>query len=219
MLEHFSLVYNPLTLVIYLLASFLLGVLIAVIYKKSHSSISYSHTFATTLVLLLPVITMLIVFISNSIPRAIGVFGAFSVLRFRTAIKDSRDMFFLFWVLSTGVMIGGGYVLPAVLVTGVIAGFVVFLHKMKFGKRLSDEYILTYIIDTAKSDEKSLLGTLTVFTVHHHTISAQTIPEDHTTEVAVLCRLKADKHLSQFVSTLQSVKGIRSVHLHPCGGR
>ena len=97
---------DPLNLIIYLGVSFVLGILIAYVYKKSNRSVSYSQSFVNTIVLLLPVITMIIMFISNNLATAIGVFGAFSVVRFRTAIKDSKDMFFVFWVLATGLIIG-----------------------------------------------------------------------------------------------------------------
>src|SRR3989338_3954070 len=104
--QFFRYLAEPLDLISYLLLAFILGLAIAYTYKKTHKSLSYSRSFVSSLVILLPIASLIIHFVSNNIASAIGVFGAFSVIRYRTAIKETTDMMYIFWVLAISLVIG-----------------------------------------------------------------------------------------------------------------
>src|SRR3989304_989487 len=91
-----------------LLAALIFGIIIALVYKKTHRGITYSQSFMTSLVLIVLITATVIMVIGNSLTRAFGLIGAFSVIRFRTAVKDARDVAFLFFSLVEGLAAGTG---------------------------------------------------------------------------------------------------------------
>ena len=86
--------------------SFLLCLVIGAVYRHTHKSLSYPQSFVHTLVIAGVVITVVMMVIGNSIAIALGIFGAFSLIRFRTAIKEPRDVAFLFFALAVGMAVG-----------------------------------------------------------------------------------------------------------------
>src|SRR3989339_173413 len=197
---------DPLNLIIYLGVSFVLGILIAYVYKKSNRSVSYSQSFVNTIVLLLPVITMIIMFISNNLATAIGVFGAFSVVRFRTAVKDSKDMFFLFWVLATGLILGVGQISSAIFITIVISGMVYFLNKINFGKFSDYDYLLEYVLDTAVSDNSQVVSHLRKFLSKHNILNVQSAKDGKEIEITMSLVLKKDVNLDHLTAEIKKNK-------------
>ena len=94
-----QLIGDPLAVSILLLTALVMGLVIAITYKKTHRGFSYSQGFAVTLVLITVITAFIIIFIQDNVARAIGIFGAFSIIRFRTAVKDTRDTAFVFYAL------------------------------------------------------------------------------------------------------------------------
>ena len=91
-----------------LILSFFLGVLISFVYKKTHRGMSYSQSFMITNIFLSLIVCMVIMTIGNSIARAFALVGALSIIRFRTVIKDPKDIVFIFWSLATGMCVEQG---------------------------------------------------------------------------------------------------------------
>jgi hypothetical protein len=89
-----------------LLVSYVIGVLIYLIYKKTYRGVVYNQTFATTLAAMTILTTMITLAISSNIALSLGMVGALSIVRYRTAIKDPFDILFLFWAVASGITIG-----------------------------------------------------------------------------------------------------------------
>jgi hypothetical protein len=102
-----------------LLLSFVLVLIVSWVYKKTHKGLSYSQSFVMTLILAGVIISAVMMIIGNNIARAFGAFGAFSIIRFRTAIKDAKDIAYLFLVLAIGMAVGTRNYLIAVATTVV----------------------------------------------------------------------------------------------------
>lgn len=206
---------NPLNVVYFTVIAFILGLVIAWLYKNTNKSVSYSQTFIESLVLLLPVITIIILFISNNIARAIGVFGAFSVVRFRTAIKDSKDMFFIFWVLATGLVIGVGEITTAFITTATVGLMVYILHWTGFGKFADYDYLLIYSMDTRKTDTQKISNLLKEHTVKQDVLNVQSSKDGKELEVTTTVTLRKKVTVDMIIAKLKDHKGIKSMSINP----
>ena len=117
-----------------LLLSFLMGLVIYFTYLKSFRGVVYSQPFNASLVLLCMITALLIVTISSNVVLALGMVGALSIVRFRTAIKDPLDIVFLFWSLSTGMIVGARLYAVAVVATIIIALVFFLMQQDRCGR-------------------------------------------------------------------------------------
>ena len=97
---------SVLDMAIALVLAFLMGLFIFFVYKKSCSSVMYSASFGTTLIALALITTILIMTVVSNVVLSLGMVGALSIIRFRTAIKDPRDTTFIFWCIAVGICCG-----------------------------------------------------------------------------------------------------------------
>jgi len=93
-------------IIIALVASYLAGLLIYYVYRKSFRGVVYSHTFSVSLAAMTVLTTMITLAISSNIALSLGMVGALSIVRYRTAIKDPVDILYLFWAVASGITIG-----------------------------------------------------------------------------------------------------------------
>ena len=105
------------SLVTTLLLSFLLGLFVLVVYRLTYTGVSFSKSFALSLVMLSMVTALAILTVRSNVVLSLGMVGALSIVRFRTAIKDPMDTVFMFWSIVAGIITGAGYVTVAILAT------------------------------------------------------------------------------------------------------
>lgn len=142
---------DPLSIAIALGGSFLFGVVTAWVYKVTHRGLSYSQSFQFALVLLCMLGGVVMIIASESLVRAIGILGAFSLIRFRTAIKDPKDMAYILLVLSVGLAMGASmYVLAGMTVVATCLVILV-LTWMNFGMTSKHESVVRLM---CKADTK-----------------------------------------------------------------
>ena len=111
---------TPMKMVIALLMGFVVGVIIAFVYKKCYRGVLYSPSFAMTLVMLTLITTPVVMCIKSDIALSMGMVGALSIVRFRTAVKDPMDTAYMFWALTMGILLGAElYVIALVVVMGI----------------------------------------------------------------------------------------------------
>ncbi|MGB7474521.1 DUF4956 domain-containing protein [Trichococcus sp.] len=91
-----------------LLSALFIGLFIFFIYKKTYAGVMYSKPFNTSLVLLSVLTTFVILAVTSNVVLSLGMVGALSIVRFRTAIKEPLDLVFLFWSISVGIILGAG---------------------------------------------------------------------------------------------------------------
>lgn len=119
-----------------------LGMVIAAVYRFTHRGMNYESGFLSTLVLLPPIVAIVMVFIQGDLVLSLGLVGSLAIIRFRTPVKDTRDMVYLFWVIATGLGTGTQNwtvsLLATLFLTIVVSGFYLF----KYGRPLHAEYIL-----------------------------------------------------------------------------
>lgn len=131
-LEQFSAGVTPGAMLISLGVAFLMGLFILVVYKATFRGVLFSKGFAFSLILLSMVTALVIRTISSNLALSLGMVGALSIVRFRTAIKDPVDTVFMFWAITAGIMSGAGLYLIggiACVVLGVLYFVVTFLYR------------------------------------------------------------------------------------------
>jgi len=134
--------------------SFLIGMFIFFIYKKTYQGVLYQKSFNISLVLACAVTSMIIMTISGNLILSLGMVGALSIVRFRTPVKDSMDLIFLFWAISVGIANGVGYFNIAMVGSIMIAIFMLLLTRT--GNNISDTFLLVIQISDAKEEERIL---------------------------------------------------------------
>ena len=149
---------SPVNVVVNLLFAFVLSFIIALVYKNTHKGLSYSQSYLYTLILTGMIIATVMMVIGNSLARAFGAFGAFSLIRFRTAIKDVKDMAFIFLILAVGMAVGTDNYFIAVAITAISLSAVVILTKRNFGSIRKYDYILTFYFHTQNRTSDTYKG-------------------------------------------------------------
>ena len=147
-----------------LAVAFIIGVFIIYVYKKTYSGVIYSKSFSLCIILLSMVTSMIIRTISSNLALSLGMVGALSIVRFRTAIKEPTDTAFMFWGLTAGIMSGAGLYLVAIIASVGIGVLYIVGYTMGFKTNRQFLFILKYeassdkrIIDALKKLPKTKL--------------------------------------------------------------
>ena len=139
--------------------AFLLGLFIFFIYKRTFSGVVFTKSFGISLILLSMITAAVIMTISSNLMLSLGMVGALSIVRFRTAVKDPMDTIYMFWAIAAGIMVGANLLLVAVISCVVIGIFMVVLSIFKVRKNMP--YILVIRFEEgAKGDVQSMLRKL-----------------------------------------------------------
>ena len=119
-----------LDMVIALILAFGIGLFIFLVYKKTYQGVMYSSSFGTTLVALTMITTVVILAVTSNVVLSLGMVGALSIVRFRTAIKEPLDIAFLFWSIAVGIVLAAGMI-PLAVIGSVVIGVIllVFVNK------------------------------------------------------------------------------------------
>ena len=110
---------------------FLVGIVIAVVYRKTYRGVLYSPSFTLTLIMLTLITTPVVMCIKSDIALSMGMVGALSIVRFRTAVKDPLDTAYMFWALTMGILLGAGLYLVAIIVVLCISVLMFVLTFVK----------------------------------------------------------------------------------------
>ncbi len=136
--------------------SFVIGLFIYFIYRRTFTGVLFTKSYGISLILLSMVTSVIIMTINSSLTLSLGMVGALSIVRFRTAIKDPMDTIFMFWVIAEGIMIGATMYLVAAIAAVVIGVIMVVISFMKFTR--NKPYVLVLRFDAAaKGDVQRML--------------------------------------------------------------
>lgn len=142
--------------IIGLAAALLLGLFIFVIYKKTLTGVMYSSGFALTLIGLSLVTTLVIMAVTSNVVLSLGMVGALSIVRFRTAIKEPVEIVFLFWALASGIVVGAGMI-PLAIIGSVIIGLALLFFANQKVKNCPYILVLNCRNETAESTVLDIL--------------------------------------------------------------
>ena len=139
-LENFTGTISTVDMVLSLIVAFAIGMFIIYIYRKTYTGVVYSKAFSLCILMLSMVTAMLIRTINSNISLSLGMVGALSIVRFRTAVKEPVDTGFMFWGIAAGIMAGAGLYIPA-LVASLGIGVLYFISYL-LGFKVSSRYLL-----------------------------------------------------------------------------
>ena len=126
--------------------SFLLALVIAKTYKETHRGISYSQAYVQTVVLMTMVVSVIMLIIGSNLARAFSLVGALSIVRFRNAVKETRDVGFVFFAMAVGMACGTRFYTMAVFITLIICGCILLMYKLNlFAKEIRERILMVQV--------------------------------------------------------------------------
>lgn len=145
--------FSTLDVLLALSLSFVLGLFIFLIYKKTHMGVMYSDSFGVSLIAMSMITSLVIIAVTSNVVLSLGMVGALSIVRFRTAIKEPMDIAFLFWSIAVGIVLGAG-LLPLAVIGSVIIGVIIVVFSTR---KIGDTpYIL--VINMANDSEEGVIA-------------------------------------------------------------
>ena len=199
--------FTPVNVAFALLAALIMSVIIALVYKKTYRGVLYSPSFALTLILLTLVTTPVVMAIGSNVALSMGMVGALSIVRFRTAVKDPLDTAYMFWAITMGILIGSNaYVIAIVAVLGIS---VIMLAISYLRLRAQNGYLLVLHYDeTALRDIETTLKRNTRF----YRMRSKTVTHSGA-EMTVEVRLDGKVNI---VTDMLDIKGVYDATLVAC---
>lgn len=188
-----------------LVLAFGLGLFIFFVYKKTFQGVMYSSGFGVTLVALTMIVTLVILAVTSNIVLSLGMVGALSIVRFRTAIKEPLDIAFLFWSIAVGIVLAAGMI-PLAVFGSVFIGLVLLFFANK--KSHMHPYILVIHCKDQENEKKAIefLGQqVKKFVIKSKTVQKGAI------ELNIEIRMKNDH--TEFVNELTDMEGVNSAVL------
>lgn len=202
---------SPLQLIIFLPFSALLGFLVAYAYTKTHRGITFSQDFAVTLILLTVITTFIMFFIRDSLEVAIGLFGVFSIIRFRTAVKNSRDITFVLFALGSGMAIGVGSVLIGYIGFIFIAIVLYIVSKIDLRSGNKTDYILNFKLDSDKESSDEINKYLKDYAKESMMLNVTAMDKGKVLNFSFNLTMKPGKEISDLISVMRTIDGISEI--------
>ena len=211
-LTDISHIYHPSEILINLVLSFILGVLISLIYKKTHKGLSYSQSFMVTNIFVAVIVCMVIMIIGNSLARAFALVGALSIIRFRTVVKDTKDTAYIFWSLAAGMAAGTGSYFLAIAGSIILSGIALILFYTNFGSIIKSEFIVQFRINSNDSNITSQYNRLiSDFTKSHTLLSSESSGDGQTIKVSFDVVMKEEMKQNELISKISKIGGVSEV--------
>ncbi len=197
--QEFSLIDSLLGLI----TSFIIGLVIYFIYKKTFSGVIYSHSFNVSIIIMTMATALIIMGISSNVLLSLGMVGALSIVRFRTPIKDPMDLVYLFWAIVSGILCGAGFI-PLVIVGTVLIGLVMifFINRVT----IENPYLLI-VKYTNPTIEKGFEKIISQFATKH-AVKSKSSMSNHEYEVTYEVRVKDSK--TAFVNDIANMENVKS---------
>lgn len=194
-----------------LLLSFLLGVVLAVIYVRTFKGLSYSVNFVHGIVIFPIIIAMAMQAIGDNVARGIGMIGALSLLRFRSNIKDMRDMFFIFATLTVGLATGVHSYGIAILGTAILVAAMLVLDKSPFSSGPQFDGLLRFNLLKNSNDQREIEKFLMDMTVLFSLMSIKELAQGDRLDFTYQVRLKPGIKSTTMVDNISNLEEVRGL--------
>ncbi len=188
-----------------LVLAFGLGLFIFLVYKKTFTGVMYSSGFGVTLVALTMITTMVILAVTSNVVLSLGMVGALSIVRFRTAIKEPLDIAFLFWSIAVGIVLAAGLI-PLAVFGSMVIGFMLLVFVNR--KSRCDPYIAVLQCDGRESETRA--ADFLRQNTRRCVVKSKTVQKD-AVELNLEIRLKDGN--TGFINALADLPGVRSTVL------
>ena len=200
-LENISAVGIP-EMAVALLLALGLGLFIFLVYKKTYSGVMYSTSFGVTLIALTMISTLVILAVTSNVVLSLGMVGALSIVRFRTAIKDPMDLAFLFWSISIGIICGAGLAIIAVALSLILSLIVWIFNALPVAK--APMLLMVTVRNT--DGEEAILSVINKY-CKNATVKSRTFSSDQL-DMVVEIRSKEEGKLAREIMNIESVTSV-----------
>lgn len=197
---------NMLDMVIALGLAFAIGLFIFLVYKKTFRGVMYSENFGVSLVAMTLVTTLIILAVTSNVVLSLGMVGALSIVRFRSAVKEPLDIAFVFWSVSIGIVLGAGLI-PLAVFGSVFIGIIMLVFVNK--KSTDNPYIL--VINCEDEHSEDLVMKNINKSVKKHVVKSKTVSASNGIELTVEIKLK--EMSTKFVNEINKLEGVNNVVL------
>ena len=196
---------SPLDMALTIVLAFGIGLFIFYVYKKTYQGVMYSSSFGVTLIALTMITSQVILAVTSNVVLSLGMVGALSIVRFRTAIKEPLDIAFLFWSIAAGIILAAGMI-PLAVIGSVITGLILLF----FVNRKS--HINPYIIVLSCADHEAETRAMEYLNarVERCTVKSKSA-QNGLVELNMEVRLKDDN--TDFINALSAMNGVNSAVL------
>jgi len=195
---------SGLDIVLTIVLAFAIGLFIFYVYKKTYQGVMFSSSFGVTLIALTMITSQVILAVTSNVVLSLGMVGALSIVRFRTAIKEPLDIAFLFWSIAAGIILAAGMI-PLAVVGSLIIGIILLVFVNK--KSYVNPYIL--VLSCESNAEKKAVDFISA-SVEKSVVKSKTV-HDGLCEINLEVRLKEEN--TDFINQLSAQDGIRSAAL------
>ena len=189
-------------MVLTIVLSFGIGLFIFLVYKKTYRGIMYSAGFGTTLIALTMITAIVILAVTSNVVLSLGMVGALSIVRFRTAIKDPLDIAFLFWSIGAGIILAAGMI-PLAIIGSVCIGIILLL----FVNKNSNTHPYMVVLSCTDHDVEMKAEEFLAQNVLRSTIKSKSAVKG-AIELNIEVRLKDEN--TDFINILSEMSGINS---------
>ncbi len=196
---------SVLDMVLAMALAFAIGLFIFLIYKKTYAGVMYSSSFGVTLVALTMITTLVILAVTSNVVLSLGMVGALSIVRFRTAIKEPMDIAFLFWSIAAGIVLAAGMI-PLAVFGSILIGVILLVFANR--KESADPFILVLRLNGQEAEKAA--GEFLKEQTKRLAVKSKTVRKDDI-EVNYEVRLKDED--TSFVNALTDMPGVTSAVL------
>lgn len=197
--------FSMIDISISLLVSLVLGIFMFSVYKKTFSGVIYSASFGISLIAMNLITTLVILAVTSNILLSLGMVGALSIVRFRTPIKEPLDIAFLFWAISSGIVVGAGLIPLAVFGT-IFIGFILWLLASKNNN--DTPYIL--IVNCEEENTESRILEIIKSKTKKNQIKSKTVSNSG---IELTIEIRLVEKSTAFMNELSELSGVTNVVL------
>ncbi len=187
--------------------SFILTLAIAITYRITHTGARYSQSFVQTIIIMGVVVSVIMIVIGNNIAVAFGLVGAFSIIRFRSAMSDPKDIAFIFFGMAAGITCGLGFYIVAILFTVTLIGIIFFLYATNFGQTAQLKKRLTLTVPENLHDEAVFDAILNEHLAFFALRSIETSNQGTMIQLQYVIQNKPDVNDKQLMDELRKANG------------
>jgi len=211
--QDLSSVFSVADVVVSLLLSFVLCAAIGYVYQITHRGASYAQSFVHTLVLNGMVVAVIMLIVGSNIARAFALVGALSIIRFRNAVKETRDVGFIFFTMAIGMAVGTKFYLLAVIAAVVISLAILIMTRFNWYARRAVSQILKVRVPNS-AEFHSLFDNLFVkYTSGSELISVDSVEAGMLTELTYSVALRKQSEIAEFLAEIKRLNGNNRVTL------
>jgi uncharacterized membrane protein YhiD involved in acid resistance len=206
-------VFSTSDVVFSIILSFLLSLVIAYVYQITYKGVSYTQSYVHTLIMMSMVVSVIMLVIGSNIARAFSLVGALSIIRFRNAVKDTRDVGYIFFAMAVGMATGTRFYLVAVVATVVISFILWGMSTLNMFAKDVREQILKVRVSADMRQEVLFEQVFDRYLNRYNLIATETVQAGTLTEYVYGVELKRQQDTAEFMRELSKLNNNNKVAL------